>query len=99
MKKTIVILIFMLTFLNYASYGSACIAKENKTNFVEVKKKMLSVQGIQCANTIGNYIIIVGTMADGNTYVTIADVNTGKDVDIQITPAIGNLLCSIINLF
>jgi hypothetical protein len=85
-------LVFLITILLCSFSVSASVSSpQEHPNTKKVSSiLLLSPQDLQCANTIGNYVVLVGTMADGNTYVTIADINTGKDVGIKISPAIAN---------
>ena len=94
-------LIFLVAILlcSFSVSASVSSSQEYPNTIKALSILHLSPQDLQCANTIGNYVVLVGTMADGNTYVTIADINTGKDVDIKISPAIANFLCSLINMF
>lgn len=97
MHKLVFLIIILLC--SFSANASVSIPQEYPNTKKALSILLLSPQDLQCANTIGNYVVLVGTMADGNTYVTIADINTGKDVDIKISPAIANLLCSLINMF
>ncbi len=77
-----ILLITILLLCSFSVSASVNSTQEHESAKQVSSKLPLSPQDLQCANTIGNYIVLVGTMADGNTYVTIADINTGKDVDV-----------------